>query len=109
METQAASPAAKSPGMLVGSVDVRPDPAHHVVLGGSDRDRLDDGVDPGEVPGDIADLLEPALDLLPAEMHQLEVTGPIGEAPAFQHLGGDRPRDDVPRGQLEDLGSVLDS
>ena len=113
-DTQAASPAAYSPGTTVLAAsrvtcacEVGRDAAHRVVRGGLDRhglgDRLDALVHPGEV-GDVGQLL---LDHLAPEVAHVEVDVVLAvDPPPGPDLLGDRPADHVARRELHELGRV---
>ncbi len=95
-------------GKAGAPVDVGVDAAHRVVLHGTDRDGLLDGIDALEVDGDVADAGQALQDLLGAEVPQVEVHVVLAaDAAALVDLGGDGAGGDVARRQLHGLGRVL--
>ena len=85
--------------------DVHVDAAHVVVGARADRDRLVDRVDAGVVERELARAGQPRLDLLRAEVGEVEQHAAV-DAAAVGDLLPLRARDDVARGELHRVRRV---
>ena len=81
-ETHAHSPAAYRPGRIVWPSHVRVHAAHVVVGAGPDRDRLEDRIDARVVHRELARARQARVDLLGAEVGEVEQHAAVDAAPS---------------------------